>query len=185
MLLNPKANSFYFVFPKGFFPELVVEKYMPYLKKQPIPYDSLQTYVNSTIQSVTFPSMSIDTVEQVRPLGKKVNYKSGTPIQNMFSSDMTITFRNVDGFINYFIMLDTILYFLNFINPQLFIQDLPMRIMDSEGNIVVSVTYQEVTLTGFSNLELNYTSNAPTPTTFTMGFKFNYLDIKLQANRDI
>lgn len=185
MLLNPKSNSFYFVFPKGFFPDIVVEKYTPYLKKQPIPYDNLQTYVNSTIQSVGFPSMSIDTVDQVRPLGKKVNYKSSTPIQNMFSTDFTISFRAVDGFINYFILLDTILYFLNFINPQLFIQDLPMRIMDSEGNIVVSVTYQEVTLTSFSGLELSYPSNSPQPTAFTIGFKYNYLDIKLEANRDI
>lgn len=185
MLLNPKGNSFYFVFPKGFFPDVISEKYMPYLKKQPIPYDNLQTYVNSTIQSISFPSMSIDTVEQIRVLGKKVAYKSSTPIQNMFTTDLNITFRNVDGFINYFIMLDTILYFLNFINPQIFIQDLPMRIMDSEGNIVVSVTFQEVTLTGFGELEMNYTSNAPTASTFNLGFKFNYLDIKLEINRDI
>lgn len=185
MLLNPKGNSFYFVFPKNFFPEIIVEKYLPYLKKQPIPYDTLQAYVNSTIQSITFPSMSIDTVDQIRPLGKKVYYKSGTPIQNMFTSDFTITFRAVDGFINYFIMLDTILYFLNFINPQLFIEDLPMRILDSEGNIVVSCTYQEVVLTSFSNLDLNYVSNSPQPTIFTIGFRYNYLDIKLEANRDI
>ena len=185
MLLNPKGNSFYFVFPKGFFPEIVVEKYMPYLKKQPIPYDTLQAYVNSTIQSITFPSMSIDTVDQIRPLGKKVFYKSGTPIQNMFTSDFTITFRAVDGFINYFIMLDTILYFLNFINPQLFIPDLPMRILDSEGNIVVSCTYQEVVLTSFSNIDLSYVSNSPQPTVFSIGFRYNYLDIKLEANRDI
>ena len=47
MLLNPKQNSFFFQFPKGFFPEIIVNKYLPYLKKQPIPYDSLTQFAES------------------------------------------------------------------------------------------------------------------------------------------
>ena len=52
MLLNPKSNSFYFIFPRGFFPDTVVNKYMPYLKKQPIPFDTVAQYINSTIRSI-------------------------------------------------------------------------------------------------------------------------------------
>ncbi len=55
MLLNPKGNSFYFVFPRGFFPPVVVDKYMPYIKKQPIPFDNINDYMNSTIQTIGFP----------------------------------------------------------------------------------------------------------------------------------
>lgn len=181
MLLNPKQNSFFFQFPKGFFPEIVVEKYMPYLKKQPIPFDSLSSYVNSTIQTITFPGLQIDSVEQVRPLGKKITYRGSTPIQDLFSKDLNIQFRLVDGFINYFILLDTILWYINFAQEQVFIQDLPLRIMDSEGNIVVSATFQKSILTSFSELQFAYTSNAAQDANFSMGFKFNYLDIKLEA----
>jgi len=181
MLLNPKSSSFYFVFPKGFFPPKVVDKYLPYLKKQPIPFDTVSAYMNSTIRSVGFPSMTIDSVEQVRPLGKKINYKSGTPVQELFSKDFAIQFKLVDGFINYFIMLDTILHFLDFENPDLFIQDLPLRVMDNEGNIVTSVSFQGVTLTSFSEIELAYTSNAPQASSFNVGFKCNYIDIVLEA----
>ena len=181
MLLNPKQNSFFFQFPKGFFPEIIVEKYMPYLKKQPIPFDSLQQYVNSTIQTISFPGLQIDSVEQVRPLGKKVTYRGSTPIQDLFSKDLAIQFRLVDGFINYFILLDTILWYINFAQEQVFIQDLPLRIMDSEGNIVVSATFQKAILSSFSELQFAYTANAPQDANFSMGFKFNYLDIKLEA----
>jgi hypothetical protein len=181
MILNPKSSSFYFIFPKGFFPEIVVDKYLPYLKKQPIPFDNVANYMNSTIRSIGFPSMSIDSVEQVRPLGKKINYKSGTPIQDLFSKDFSIQFKLVDGFINYFIMLDTVIHFMDFQNPGLFLQNLPLRIMDNEGNIITSVTFKEVTLTSFSELELAYTSNSPQPSSFTVGFKCNYLDIVLEA----
>ena len=104
-ILNARANSFYFVFPKGFFPEKVHQKYIDYLQKQPTPYDTLTSYMNSTIQSVTFPSMSIDSVEQVRNLGKKINYQSATPVQDLFNKEFQVTFRIAEGFINYFIML--------------------------------------------------------------------------------
>jgi len=181
MLLNPKSSSFYFVFPKGFFPDIISDKYMPYLKKQPIPYDTLQSYVNSTIQSVTFPSMTIDSVEQIRNLGKKITYKGSTPVQDLFTHDLTIGFKNTDGFINYFIMLETILHFLNFKNQDLFIQDLPVRIMDNEGNIITSVIFKEVTISSFSEIELNYTSNNPTFAAFSMGIRYNYLDIVLEV----
>jgi hypothetical protein len=90
-------------------------------------------------------------------------------------------FKMADGFINYFIMLDTVLDFLNFASNQVFIQSLPLRIMDNEGNIVMSVTFQEVLFTSFSELELNYTNNNPAYTTFNLGFKCNYLDIVLEA----
>ena len=181
MLLNSKQNSFYFIFPKGFFPSTITDKYLPYIKKQSIPYDNIQNYVNSTIQSIGFPGMSIDSVEQIRPLGKKITYKSATPVQDLFSKDFNVQFRLVDGFINYFIMMDTILHFLNFASDQIFIQNLPVRIMDSEGNIVISVTFKEVTLTSFSEFELNYTSNAAQDATFNVGFKANYIDIVFES----
>jgi hypothetical protein len=181
MLLNPKGNSFYFVFPRGFFPPKVVDKYLPYIKRQPIPFDNINDYMNSTIQTIGFPNMAIDSVEQIRNFGKKISYKSSTNVQDLFSHDFSIGFKNVDGFINYFIMLDTILNFLNFQNDQLRLPDLPLRIMDNEGNIVTSVTFKEVILTSYSELQLSYASNANQFTQFTLGFKCNYLDIVLEA----
>lgn len=181
MLLNPKLNSFYFNFPKGFFSDRVTKKYEKYIEKQPIPFDNVSQYVNSTIQAIGIPGLSIDSVEQIRPLGKRVNYKSATPVQDLFTQEFTIGFRNVDGFINYFIMMDTIVDFLNFGNPELFISDLPVRIMDSEGNVVVSITFQEVIFTSFSNIDLNFTNNSPQFMSFTLGFKCNYIDIRFEG----
>lgn len=181
MILNPKASSFYFNFPKGFFSDRILEKYAKYIERQPIPFDNVQSYVNSTIQSISFPSLSIDTVEQVRTLGKKVNYKSATPVQDLFSKDITINFKAADGYINYFIMLDTVLDFLNFANPEAFISVLPLRILDGEGNVVVSVQFERVIFSSFTGLELSYTGNNPSYTSFSLGFTCNYLDIKFEA----
>lgn len=179
MILNARANSFYFVFPKGFFPPGVQDKYFQYIKSQSIPYDTLTQYMNSTIQSVSFPSFQVDNVTQTRPLGKTITYQSATPIQNMFSQGFNVTFRMAEGFINYFIMLETMLEHLNFKNPNLFVENLPLQILDNNGNVVVTAKFKGVTIASLSELTLNYTQNNPTATSFSAGFNYNYLSLDL------
>lgn len=183
MILNARANSFYFVFPKGFFPDEVQSKYFEYIKSQSLPYDTLTQYMNSTIQSVTFPSLNLTSATQVRPLGKTITYQSAAPIQNLFSQGFNVTFRMASGFINYFVMLETMLIHLNFKNPNLFVENLPLQILDNSGNVISTCQFKGVTLASLSELNLNYTQNAPTPTTFTAGFNYNYIFINLEMAR--
>lgn len=183
MILNARANSFYFNFPKGFFPGSVETKWINYLKKQPTPYDTLTSFMNSTIQSVGFPGMSIDLVTQTKNLGKQISYQSATPVQDLFSRDFEVSFRIGEGFVNYFIMLETVLDKLAFQNDNIFIPVLPLRILDNEGNIITSVIFREVNITSVSPLSLNYTANAPQVYTFNIGFKCNFLEIDLEVQK--
>jgi hypothetical protein len=139
--------------------------------------------MNSTIQSVGFPGMSIDLVSQTKNLGKQINYQSATPVQDLFTRDFDVTFRIGDGFVNYFIMLETVLDKLAFQNDTLFIPILPLRILDNEGNVVTSVIFKEVNITSVSQLNLNYTQNAPQVYTFSVGFKCNFLEIELEVQK--
>jgi hypothetical protein len=184
MILNARANSFYFNFPKNFFSDAIAQKWIDYLKKQPTPYDTVTSFMNSTIQSVSFPGMNIDLVTQTKNLGKQISYQSATPVQDLFTRDFEVTFRIGEGFVNYFIMLETVLEKLSFANDNLFIPILPLRILDNEGNIVTSVYFKEVNITAISNLNLNYTANAPQVYTFSVSFKCNYLEINLEIQKD-
>lgn len=183
MILNPKGNNFFFTFPKGFFPAIVVDKYLPYIQRMPFPYDTVSDFMNSTIQSINIPSITSDTVTQTRYLGKKAMYKGATPIQDLFEQNFSVTFKHTDGYINYFIMLDTLLYFLSFANPEQHYFDIPIRILDNEGNTIVSFILKQTTLLGVSNFDLNYTSNSPSVSTFNLTFVANYIDIVLNATR--
>ena len=185
MILNAKGSNFFFVFPRGFFPDAVTEKYTPYLKRQPIAYDSIPQMMNSTIQSVTVPSIQTDVVEQTRYLGKKIRYKSATPIQDLFSTDFNVTFKMVDGFLNYFVMMDTLLYFLNFKNADVHTMDLAVRLLDNDGNIVTTIGFKETIIKSLGELQLNYTSNSPENQTFSLGFTCNFIDIVLEAKEGV
>ena len=183
MILNPKLSNFYIQFPKGFFSKKITDKYIKYINKQDIPFDNVEQYINHTIQSINIPGMNIDTVEQIRQFGKKITYKSSTPVQDLFNKDFNITFRLVDGFINYFIILDSILNFLNFANDELFTTDIPVRILDNEGNVILSVLFKDVLITGISSLDLNYTNNNNMMSeNFSLSFRYNYINMKLEID---
>lgn len=181
MLLNSRQNGFIFNFPKGFFSESLEKKYHGYVKRMPIPYDTLRDFMNSTIQQVSFPTFqSIDNVEQVRPGGYKQNYKSSTNIQNLIQRNFNVSFKLGEGFINYWIMYESIVNFLDFNNPDQVLPDLTLRLLDHEGIIMSTVQFQQPIYTSLSEAQLNYSSTTPQFSIFSVGFRCNFVDIKLE-----
>ena len=181
MLINARQNSFFFQFPKGFFPDSLEKKYISYVKRMPLPYDTLRDFMNSTIQSISFPTFnSIDDVEQIRPGGFKQRYKSSTNLQNLTKREFSISFKMGEGFINYWIMYDCISNFLDFNNPEQYLPDMILRTLDNNGVVLASITLQQSIFTSLSEVQLNYSSTTPAFSTFSVGFKCNYVTPKLE-----
>jgi hypothetical protein len=181
MILNVRQNGFIFNFPKEFLHPDVVEKYKGYVNKMPEPYDTVQDFINATIQSINFPTLrTIDTAEQIRPGGFKQTYKSSTTLQNLIQRDFTVSFKLGEGFINYWIIYENIVKHLDFQNPEQYLPDFRLMLLDNEGIIMASVILEQVTVTSLSEVNLNYSSTTPAFTAFTVGFKCNYVNTKLE-----
>jgi hypothetical protein len=127
--------------------------------------------------------MSTNLVSQTKNLGKQINYQSATPVQDLFTRDFDVSFRIGEGFVNYFIMLETVLDKLAFQNDDLFTPVLPLRILNNEGGVIVSVVFKEVNLTGINGITLNYTQNAPSVNTFTVSFKCNFMELDMEVQK--
>ena len=181
MLLNVRQNGFIFNFPKSFIDESIVEKYSPYIKRMPIPYDTVHHFINSTIQQVNFPTLrTIDVSEQIRPGGFKQTYKSATTLQNLIQRDFTVTFKLGEGFINYWVVYENIIRFLDFKNTNQYFDDFKLMLLDNEGVIMASVLLEQPLVTSISELQLNYASTTPSFSTFSVGFRCNYVNVKLE-----
>jgi len=181
MILNVRQNGFIFNFPKGFLHPSVIEKYEPYVKRMPTPYDTLHDFINATIQSINFPTLrGIDLVEQIRPGGFRQAYKSATTLQNLIQREFTVTFKLGEGFINYWIIYENIVKFLDFENPNQYFDDFRLLLLDNDGIIMTSVYLQQPLVTSLSEIQLNYSSTTPQFSTFYVGFRCNYVNIKLE-----
>jgi len=189
MILNSRNNLFVFNFPKDFIPQEIVDRYTPYLNRIPgnmitRPID----FLNYSVQSINLPGASYTPAEQVGKHGRKRTYRDTLPDQELYAKEMTVTFQLLDGYINYWMMLDLFKYWYSFPNqPDMpFVQEqhIPVgfnvRILDAEGNVLVTTELKRVLYTEISSLEMSFSDNTADFSSFTATFMYNELETKIE-----
>lgn len=183
MILNSRNNLFNFQFPRTFIPDEVAAKYKKYLNRMPgniitEPID----FINYSIQGISIPGISFDPITQA-PNDGTLTYKRGSiPIQNLIQREFTVTMQLLDGFINYWILQDTLLYYYSKKVKENSIDDIKLQILDAEGIHVVSVVFEKPILNSIAELELNMSQNIAEFNTFTMNFHYNKFSIQLEID---
>ena len=180
MILNARNNSFLFFFPPDFFAQEIKEKYKKYYKSLILPYDTLDDFMSSTVQQIEFPGWEMTLTNQTRTLGKKQEYKSSKPIEDLFQRQFTITFKLSDAFLNYFIFLDNALNFIDFDNRNQALSPMRLSLLNNEGYLVSSIIFNKPILYGQDGIKMSYSSITPDFKTFTA--KFNYLDFDISID---
>lgn len=179
MLLNSKFNLFRFAFPRGFFYPDIEQRYEIFFKRLAIPYTNLTDFMSYTVQSVSWPSMTGETVTQQKK-GVTPFYKGGWDASVYIGKEVTVTFRTVEGYLNYFVMQDMFTQYWELNDPDeaTFVPDLSMQLLDYYGYLLITMQYRSVVFSGISELELSYASNVPEYKTFTCTFNCATVDIK-------
>lgn len=196
MILNAKNNQFVFRFPKGFiYPELET-KYNLYLKRLPTPFETITDYVNHTIQSVTFPAVGSDEVEQWvgrrtsvednngsrRVVTKNPQYwRQSLDFDRVIPKEFTVNLKVADGYLNYWVMYETYRQYLTIPNMEDYFPDLQIMFLDREGYQLLTSTYRQPLMKGISEVEMNYSSTAMEFRTFSVTFKYNAFDIEIKT----
>lgn len=173
MFLNAKNNNFRFEFPRDFFFKEVVDKYTPYIKKMPVPYDNLRDYINASVQSITFPSVAGPTVDQTL-LEDPIVLKGRGDTKRWMSRDFSVTFKLCEGYLNYWIMFEQLMAFYDYHNGDYTMGDVILQFLDNNGFEFIAFRFGKIVYTGISELNLSFSSNIPEFQTFTCDFKYNY-----------
>ena len=183
MLLNARDNLFEFHFPKTFMPKPIAEKYKPYLNR--IPGNVIEEpldFINYTIQSVNLPGMGYDAVEQQQKPGRNIQFRSTLPTQELFEKELTVTFQLVDGYINYWMMLEILNYYYAFDTREPFLDDLNIRMLDSEGQSIVTARLIRPLIKNISELSMSFASNVAEFTTFDISIGYNELEVLIELD---
>lgn len=183
MILNSRNNLFNFKFPRNFIPKEVADKYRPYLNRMPgnlmsEPID----FINYSLQGVSLPGITFDPIEQAPNDGTTTYHRGAIPIQNTIERQFTVEMQLLDGYINYWIMQDTLLYYYSRTNKKPFTDDLKLQILDAEGIHVMSVVFEKPIMNSISELELNMSQNIAEFSTFTLNFYYNKFNLKLEID---
>lgn len=181
MILNAKNNQFVFRFPKGFLDEEIQQKYSFYLKRLPTPFENIEDYLNHTIQSVTFPSVTADEVEQT--LDKTPQFwRQSFDLERIISKEFTVNFKTADGYLNYWVLFEQFQRYLKMESKRDYFPDMDIRFLDREGYELVSVVFRQPLMKGMDSLEMSYGSSAFEFRTFGATFKYNQFEIKVDLD---
>lgn len=181
MIINSRSANYTFTFPKNFYSKTVLNKWEKWVKRLPLPYDTVEAFMASTIQSVSFPGITMEPVQQTRTLGKKQEFRNSTPIADLWNRELTIDFKTVDGYANWWIFLENILdNHLNFsASPSAnYLEDpLAMRFLSQEGHVIQTIQFKGVYFKSIGDLVMSYSDNNPEYKNFTVVLGFYKLDL--------
>lgn len=179
MILSARNNQFRFDFPRNFIPKEIANKYRPYLNRIPgglikEPID----YFNYGIQSMNLPGPSFDPVTQNDFPGNTRSFRSSLPKQELFDKSLTVTMQAFDGWVNYWMAVETFDYYYQRSGKEAFVPEgVGLQMLDGEGNVFVTVRLKDMIMTGVSALDLNFSSNTIEFQTFDVDFTYNILDV--------
>lgn len=177
--MNPNSinDLFIFNFPKDFVPTEYEEKWKIHLKNFRKPFPTVLDYINSNIKDISLPGLSTGTTSQKKIYGKEVNYRSGKSPYDLSSREFSITMRNTDFNIFYFLMEDLIYY--HFIkNKKPFIDEFDIYIIDNQRRANLKITLKQVLFLDLSDLKLGNQDKDVKEKTLTIKFKYNFKDIE-------
>ena len=185
MILNAKNSMFSIWFPPNFFYPEVVVKWEPIIKRLKLPYETIEDFFNSSIQSITMPPMNLEAVTQQQSQFK-INYKGGKELEPTFDKTLDVTFKLSEGFITYWIIFEQIEKFLEYKEGNVFWPPMYVSFLDMHGFELVAFEFNKLIPTGLSQFDVSYATTAADFNTFTLNLKYNRFKIKRKIdNSDI
>ena len=184
MRISSQNNQFLFNFPTDFIAKEVEDRLRKYMDKNWIPYTDPMAYINSTIKEIVFPSISYEGSEQTHRFGKKIEYKPATNIYDTYTNTLDITLRSVDSNANYFMLQQIFAEYYNN-TRKYYLPWMSLFILDKDGDFLYSVNFRSTLLKSLSENRLSYQSMDVSENTFTITFKFNFIDIYWELTDNI
>lgn len=176
MRISSQNNQFLFNLPIDFIDVRLEEKFLLLFEKNWIPYDSVISYINSSIKEIVFPSIQFETSEQVIKRGKNISWKDANNVFDTYTRELDITFRSMDSHLNFFMIQEVLInFFLN--NDQPYIPYLHLSILDKDGDIIYNINFKEILLKSISENRLSYNVTDVSEKTFSITFTYNFIDV--------
>ncbi len=171
------SSGFIFNLPSDFLKPEIISSYKPILEKNWIQYENVLDYLNSTIKSVNFPGISIDTPYQNIKRGKQINYKPAKNIQDIVSHDMSVKFESVDQDINYWLLVDIFnKHYLDVEN--LFVNPFTITTLDINRDGIYVIKFFQIILKGLGSNNFDYSQQKVSSKEFELNFSFNFYDVE-------
>lgn len=188
--LPPRFDLFSFKFPVNFIPQELNEKYFEIMNKNnknfiSNPLDML----NESLNGISFPGLSNTTVIQnigfrrgdLMTSTSEKTFNNPTNPLNFIDKTITMSFRHMQGFLNYFLLYEIFLWKKDPKNRNKYNDDLfTIDIIDSDGVVVSQIILFQPIMDEIDKLEMEFSKIERANEMFTLTFRFTNIDMEFQ-----
>ena len=175
-ILNSKLNMFQVWLPKNFFYPEIDKRWTPVVKRLKLQYQTLEDFVNATIQGVTFPEMVLAPVSQPQTMFD-IKYRGGKELEPILDKNLVVTFKLIEGFITYWMLFEQIELYQKYLATNPFWPSMYISFLDHHGFELVVFEFEKIVPTGMSRFDVNYSTVAADFNTFTLNLTYNRFKI--------
>ena len=175
-ILNSKLNMFQVWLPKNFFYPEIDKRWTPVVKRLKLQYQTLEDFVNATIQGVTFPEMVLAPVSQPQTMFD-IKYRGGKELEPILDKNLVVTFKLIEGFITYWMLFEQIELYQKYLSTNPFWPSMYISFLDHHGFELVVFEFEKIVPTGMSRFDVNYSTVAADFNTFTLNLTYNRFKI--------
>ena len=172
MILNSLNNQFVVRFPKGFFYSDIVDKWTPVVQRLKLPYETIEDFINACVQSVTFPAIELNPVQQGQSQFQ-IQYRPGKELEPLIEKNLTLTFKLSEGFISYWMLFEQIEMFQLYADSAPFWPPMYVSFLDHHGFELVAFSFEKIIPTTLTQFEISYAQTAAEFNTFSMVLRYN------------
>ena len=180
-ILNAKLNQFAIWLPQDFFYPEIRERWTPVVKRMKLQYQSLEDYVNATIQSVNFPEVTLPIISQDQTMFQ-IKYRGGKELEPILDKNLTITFKLAEGFVSYWMFFEQIELFQQYSDKKPFWPSMYVSFLDHHGFELMTFEFKKIIPTGLSQFNISHASVASDFNTFSMNLRYNRYTITRKLN---
>lgn len=183
-ILNAKLNNWAIWFPHDFFYPEIRERWTPIVKRLKLPYLSLEDYFNSTVQSITFPEVTLNPVTQPQTM-YQIRYRNGKELEPILDKNLNVTFKLTEGFITYWMLFDQIELFQFYSEKSPFWPSMYVSFLDHHGFELMTFEFQKIIPTSLSQFNVSYATVAADFNTFSLNMTYNRYKISRRLTNEI
>ena len=183
MRLSSQSSQFSFNLSSDFLPPEIIKGYKSLLEKNWVQYENVIDYLSSTIKSINFPGMSIETPNQPIIRGKKIAYKPATNINDIVTSnELQVTFRSVDSDLNYWLLVE--IFAKHYLDTEhQYLQPFIVSALDIHRDAIYQILFKELIFKTIGDNNFDHSAQKIQAKEFTCTFIWNFYEIEFLLNK--
>ena len=184
MILRNLPQMFTFRFPQTFFYKEVCDRWEPFVRRMKLPFSTVCDFMNSQVQSVDFPDISLSGETQQQGQYETA-YPAGRELGPELTKALSVRLKLTESYMTYWILFDQIDWYLKYgsAHKPVFMDPLALTFLNQKGFGMVTFEFRNVIPEGLTGLPPSFAAQAAASKTVDFRMRYTRYDVTYEMEK--